>query len=218
MLHVATPRVVALLGLPVVFGQGLAAQSWEFDLRSVHIDHDPPAHVADTGEQIPTGFGLSLRYVLPDDHSFVDVEWSNGTEARAGAVCGGFVQPGDCVREPVLYSGGVLFASAGWLARVDVASRVRLGVRARLGIGALRAKERGLLTDRDYSEVKLTGVTGVAAEAALLPTTRGPWITFSTSADALWPFSVDCLDCRNLLRERLPQYTISVGVSWYGGR
>ena len=210
----STIRAALPLILSVLCTAGLSAQSWELDVRRVVIDHDPPPQVADTGEQIPSGVGLAARYVFPNRHLFVEAEWSNGAERRLGAICGGFFLPSDCVAETVQYSGGVFLVSAGWLARLSLGPRVRLGIRPKVGVGLLRANERGIDTGGTYSEGRFTTMVGVAAEAAFRPFTRGPWVSTSVGTDSLRPYSAGCEDCRQLLRRRLPQFTVGVGLAW----
>ncbi len=89
------------------------AQVWEVQVAWVRIDHDYPPSTYDTREQVPVGFGMSARRSLKTPSLFLELEYTRGAEERPGAICGGFVQPGDCILEQVGYSGGVSMLSLG---------------------------------------------------------------------------------------------------------
>lgn len=205
-----TTAAVALCLTP----NNAVGQTLEVSVGEVFVDRDPPPNVTESGEQLPPGAGLRFAWHGLPVGLFLDVEWARGTELRAGAVCGGFVQPGDCIGEPVLYVGGVLFASVGWAGLSYPGESVRFGARPRVSLGAVRAEEKGAFTDREYIETKLALRVGLSAELGLRIPNTSVWLTAEIGRSRVMPQSFDCLDCRNLLTEGVRQESWWVGVAW----
>lgn len=193
-----------------------AGQGWEADLRWMTIDHDPPSNVASSGEQIPSGLGLSVRHVWPSS-PFLGVRMSRGSEDRRGAICGGFVfDPGrQCTSETVSYSGGLVALSAGWRFALDVGSGWWLGIRPTAGLGTVWIRETGKDTGRSYSEAPLTFLAGLELEGARRLPLHALTIIASLGVNHLRPTGLDvCEDCRQVLREPMPQVEVGLGLAW----
>lgn len=212
----ATLAVAAVATLTTGALAGPASgQAWEIAVRRVTIDHDPPSNVARSGEQIPTGLGLSARH-LWQSGMFVEMEVSRGSEERTGAICGGFiVDPAtQCVVETVGYSGGLVAVSTGWLSRLQIGSEWWLGVRPRAGLGAVWMHETGRDTGRSFSEAPLTLLVGLEGEVGYQLPWRPLALTAAVGVDQLRPVRISCEDCRQVLNEPLPQVRMGLGLAW----
>lgn len=209
--------LVTLLGfLGVLSAEPAAAQRWELRLSRVSIDHDRSPSIADTGEQIPPGLGVSLTHVFRRP-VFVEVEFTRGSEVRTGSLCGGFFAiPEECVVEQVGYSGGLVALSAGWAGELNPSSRLRIGVRPKVGIGYLRASEAGRETGGTFFEMTPSATVGVAGDLGLIvfPSRGIELIGFGGFA-RVKPFRIsDCQDCQRVFDGSVPQSMAGVGLAW----
>ena len=210
---IASLRLLAASGLALP--GCLAAQQVELDLRSVNIDHDPVPWIAETGEQIPSGFALAARLAL-DNWLFLEAEMSAGSELRTGAICGGFIQDPEreCISEAVEYTGGLQALSIGWPGRLGIGRSFVVGLRPRIGIGRVRAREAGRETGRRYYESPYARIVGVAAEVSYSLPLHGLRFQVSAGRDRISPEIEDCLDCRQLFWKDLQQTWYSFGIAW----
>lgn len=212
-----TPRLLRVCLLAsAVLPQTALAQSWGLEVRRVSIDHDPPATLTETGEQIPIGWGVAARFVA-SRNLFVQLEHSIGAEQRRGAICGGFIiDPAtQCIPEQVEYSGGLTALSAGFAARIGLGSHWSAGVRPSVGLGALRAAEHGRETGRTYSETRPAILAGVAAETTVRIPDTGLGLIVSVRAAWMKPFKEPCLDCRQVFWRSLSHIAYGAGLEWH---
>jgi hypothetical protein len=192
------------------------AQVWEVGFAWVEVDHDYPSTMADTGEQVPVGFGISARRSFKIPSLYLEFEYTRGAEERAGAICGGFIQPGDCVLEQVEYSGGVSMLSMGWLGDRALTDSWSVGIRPEMGIGFLRANEAGRETGKTYRDWQVAASFGLGLEVGYRLSVSSP-ITLAAIAgwNHLRPVLVErCDDCRLTFRRPLPQISFGLAVRW----
>ena len=207
----------ALLGVACVVAPSgpVVGQSWEVALRKATIDHDPSRGSADTGEAIPPGLGVSVQHVWGSGVAF-GLAMSQGSEVRAGAICGGFIIDPvlECIPERVRYSGGLVALSGGWRLRGELGSKIWLGITPTAGVGAVWVSEDGLETQRTYSETVFAFILGAALESGI----RLPWdgfgVVVSAGVDQVRPLRIGCEDCRQVVRDALPQVRFGAGVTW----
>jgi hypothetical protein len=192
------------------------AQVWEVEIAWVQVDHDYAPSTYDTGEQVPVGFGISARRSLKARSFFLELEYTRGAEERPGAICGGFVQPGDCVLERVGYSGGVSMLSLGWLGKLALLDSWSIGLRPEIGLGLLRASEDGKETGKTYRDRQTAASIGLGFEVGFsLPDAVPVTIAAIVGWNHLRPISVEtCDDCRQIFRHPLPQLSLGLGVRW----
>lgn len=192
------------------------SQSWEVEVRRVAVDHDPPPTVTETGEQVPTGWGIAGRYVARRG-IFIELEHSSGSEQRLGAICGGFiVDPAtQCIPEPVRYSGGLSGASVGYAVRIGLSPYWRIGIRPALGVGVIRAAEDGRETGRTYSEIRPALLASAAVGATVRLSDTGLGVIASVRVTGVQPIKASCLDCRQVFWKRLSHVAYGVGLTWH---
>lgn len=213
--HVLAVAAAVSTGL-AVSAEVASAQLWEFDARRVTINHDRTPPGADSGEQIPRGFGFAIRHVWSSG-VFVEFEASRGAEDRNGTICGGFVfdPVTQCVPEVVRYSGGLVALSSGWLFRVASGSGWSLGIRPRAGLGAVWVEEQGLDTGTTFHEAPISLALGLAVEVRRELPWYGHGLLTSAGADRLYPLGTEaCLDCWQVIQNPLPQVRLGVGLTW----
>ena len=205
-----------LVLLAVLCPSGALAQRWEVELLRVAIDHDHPRTTSGRGEQIPPGLGLAARH-LWDRGFFVGLDGSRGSERRWGAICGGFIIDPEtqCIGETVRYSGGLVALTGGWLGSAAIGSRWTVGASVRTGLGAVWVRESGEDTGRGHSESPLAYLLGGALEGSYVLPGEHMALTASVGADRLRPFGRDrCEDCRQIVRDPLPGWSVGLGVRW----
>lgn len=205
----------ALLVASMLMPRGALAQSWEIEVRRVAIDHDPPSTITESGEQVPAGWGVAVRYVATRG-VFLELEHSSGSEQRLGAICGGFiVDPAtQCVAEQVKYSGGLSGASVGYAVRIRPSPLLALRIRPALGVGAIRATEDGRETGKTYGETRPALLASAAVDATLRLSGTGLGLIASVRATGVLPIKASCLDCRQVFWRRLSHIAYGVGVTW----
>lgn len=194
----------------------LSGQAWELQAGWVRIDHDYASRVVPYGEQIPDGVGLSVRRSLRNSNFFLELELSRGSQRRTGAICGGFIQPGDCISERVHYTGGISMFSLAWLGEKRVGGSWSFGLRPEFGLGLLRAHESGSETSRSFSDWQTAISVGLGAEVGVQVPGRERVRVFGAATwNHLRPVLViGCDDCRMIYRDPLPQTSLSFGVRW----
>ena len=192
------------------------AQVWEVGFAWTQIDHDYAPSTYDKGEQVPDGFGISARRSLKAPSFFLELEYTRGAEERPGAICGGFVQPGDCILERVGYSGGVSMLSLGWLGKRTLGDSWSIGIRPEMGLGLLRANENGKETGKTYRDWQTAASIGLGFEVGFsLPDAAPVTIAAIVGWNHLRPILGGvCDDCRRTFRRSLPQVSIGLGVRW----
>jgi hypothetical protein len=191
------------------------AQAWELVARRVVIDHDYGPGFVRMGEQIPAGWGVAARALI-GSHAFVQLEFSRGAEQRQGAICGGFIYDpqAQCVPEDVAYSGGLAAISTGWPGHVALGSRWSLGLRPQVGVAFLWVHENGQNTGRSYSEMPFTLRAGISGDVGYFIPDLGFSVVAVGGLDYLKPLRTSCEDCRQVVRDALPQFVYGVGLSW----
>ena len=192
------------------------AQIWEFQIGWARIDHDYPANATDTGEKVPAGYGVVARRSLPWPNLSMALEYTRGFEERSGAICGGFVQPGDCIPERVGYSGGVSTLSLGWFAGWDFGTSWSVGIRPEVGLGYLRRREEGRETGRDHTERRSAASFGIGVEVGrLISPQKDVWLQGFANWSHLRPILLTaCEDCWRMFADPLPKVSIGIGVRW----
>lgn len=215
-------RSVSRLGLLAMatFGwivpQAGYAQVWEVHVAWAQVDHDYSRSTADRGEQVPVGFGISVRRSFKIPSLFVELEYTRGAEERPGAICGGFIQPGDCVLEQVEYSGGVSMLSLGWLGDRALNNSWSVGIRPEVGIGFLRADEAGRETGKTFRDWQAAASFGLGLEIGYrLPVSSPVTLAAVAGWNHLRPVLVErCDDCRWVFRDPLPQLSFGFAFRW----
>jgi len=210
---------IGFFSLMVGFGllpSPVVSQVWEAQAAWVRIDHNHSGHVTRSGEQVPDGLGISISRSLGPSDFFLELEFSRGSEVRRGAICGGFIQPGDCVAEQVQYSGGVSRFSLAWLGEKHIGDSWSIGIRPEIGLGLLRANEDGKETGKDFSERQTSASIGIGAEVGFkLPGREGFQVSCAATWNHLRPILVDlCDDCRWIFHDPLSQNSVGVGIRW----
>lgn len=184
--------MVALVILTVP-AASVGAQSWEVAVGGVGVGAAAALRV------LPSGSGLR-----------VEALWSGAWQTREGSVCHGLVGPTGCPNEPVTYSGGVLFLSAGWLLPIPLGDALGLRVVPTVGVGALRASESGVFTGRSASELQPAVRFGAGLEVAWA--VRTAWyVLVGASRHEAVARTPDCADCEQLVGGRSSQTQLMVG-------
>jgi len=202
-----------------LFPVQLGAQGWEVQFAWVTIDHDYPSEVLPelrTGEQIPTGVGISARRSLFIPNLFLEIEYTRGSENRRGTICSSYWLTGSCVYEPVEYSGGLFAGSLAGLWEHSIARSWSIGIRPELGYGTLRIREDGKETGEVYKESQAVASAGIGAEIGFrVGGKRGLRVLGIATWNHLKPIGVDIdPDARKVIQDPLPQYSVGVGVRW----
>lgn len=194
----------------------LPAQTWELQVTQVTIDHDPHRSIADTGEQVPPGFGVSLSREVHLPNLFLEYEYTRGVETRPGAVLISLMNPEENISENVEYSGGVSMLSMSYLGALTFWDALSIGFRPEVGFGRIRASEEGLDTGRTIGDKQRVVTLGLGTEAGVLAVPKwNLWVTVVGSYNYLHPIFVqDIDDGWQVFRHPLPQFSLGLGVRW----
>jgi len=211
--QLAVPLFLLVL-LALVHPACVAGQSWVAEAYWTNLDEQPPWGVgSEPADPVPTGFGVGIRHLI-DSHLFVEAQVSRGADQRLGAICGGLVGPGDCVLEPVKYSGGAVALSLGWRLSKPFARVWSAVLAPRTGVGLLWAAEDGRDTGKSFSQKRLAGQVGVAAELARLFPATGLALGLTSAVSLFKPTATTCEDCRIIFDSSVLQLTLGVSIGW----
>ncbi|MCH7857298.1 MAG: hypothetical protein IIB37_11150 [Gemmatimonadetes bacterium] len=151
---------------------------------------------------------------------FIQLDIGYGRSKGLGSVCaGGLILPGQsgCRSEQVQYSSGLFTFSLGAPLAVDLGSVWSLRLRPRVGLGFVLSEEVGLETGNQHAEFPFAGIAGLATDVThRIGRDHTTAIGLFAGIDVVKPLGLGrCDDCRIVLRDAMPKYSLGLTVAWF---